>query len=95
MEGIYDFIHLIASHYSPLAHPLTSNNPYPLLTTLYSLLQPRFASLTEFRASLYSFSYALLGICLCKDPEAQRRKVCQRLPCLRGGERKYRRRKLQ
>ena len=28
--GIYDFIHLIASHYSPLAHPLL------LLSTLYS-----------------------------------------------------------
>ena len=33
--GIYDFIHLITSHYSPLALPPTPI-PYSLLSTLYS-----------------------------------------------------------
>ena len=32
--GIYDFIHLITSHYSPLAHPLIT--PIPYSPTLYS-----------------------------------------------------------
>ena len=36
--GIYDFIHLIASHYSPLAHPLITPIPfYSLLSTLTPL----------------------------------------------------------
>ena len=39
--GIYDFIHLITSHYSPLAHPLITPIPYSLLSTLTPL---RFAN---------------------------------------------------
>ena len=34
--GIYDFIHLITSHYSSLAYPLITPIPYSLLSTLYS-----------------------------------------------------------
>ena len=35
--GIYDFIHLITSHHSPLAHPLITPIPYSLLSTLTPL----------------------------------------------------------
>ena len=43
--GICDFIHLIASHYSPLAHPLTPI-PYSLLSLIYpcTLTPLRFAN---------------------------------------------------
>ena len=69
----------------------SSNNPIP---SLYSLLHP---ALLRYRISCFSaFFLCTARYLFVQDPEAQRRKVCQRLPCPLGGDRKscrkYRRR---